>query len=94
MSDIIKKTQKIASVLKNFSNKEKLSILCFLWNEEKNVSEIMKCSHLSQSQISQYLGRMKLEWILESRKLWKEVYYKICDKNAKEIIKSLKDIFK
>lgn len=93
MNTFLNNAEKIAEIMKNFSNKDKIAILCFLWDEEKNVSEIMKCSTISQSQISQYLGKMKLEWILESEKKWKEVYYKIADKKILEVIKSLKIIF-
>lgn len=89
----IKDYRKIAEIMKNFSNKNKLAILCFLWDQEKNVSEIMKCSCISQSQVSQYLLKMKLEWLLESKKKWKEVYYKISDKRILEIIKCFKLIF-
>ena len=93
MKEIIQKADKIADLMKNFSNKDKLAILCFLWNEEKNVSEIMECSSISQSQISQYLWKMKLEWLLESEKKWKEVFYKISDLKVLELIKSMKNIF-
>ena len=93
MNEFIENATKIAEIMKNFSNKDKIAILCFLWAEEKNVSEIMKCSCISQSQVSQYLWKMKLEWILESKKIWKEVYYKITDLKILEIIKALKLIF-
>ena len=93
MRDIIERADKVANIMKNFSNKDKLAILCFLWNEEKNVSEIMKCSSISQSQISQYLWKMKLEWILESDKKWKEVFYKITDVKVLEMISAMKWIF-
>ena len=93
MKDIIERADNIANVMKNFSNKDKLAILCFLWNEEKNVSEIMKCSSISQSQISQYLWKMKLEWILGSDKKWKEVFYTISDKKILELIDVMKSIF-
>jgi len=93
MEKIIQKSWEISDILKNFSNKNKLAILCYLWNEYKNVSEIMKCSKISQSQISQYLWKMKLEWILESKKEWKEVFYKIKNYKILELIKSLKNIF-
>ena len=93
MKEIIEKADKIANLMKNFSNKDKLAILCFLWNEEKNVSEIMECSSISQSQISQYLWKMKLEWLLESEKKWKEVFYRISDLKVLELIKSMKNIF-
>ena len=93
MKYIMEKADKIAIIMKNFSNKDKLAILCFLWNEEKNVSELMSCSTISQSQISQYLWKMKLEWIVQSEKVWKEVFYKISDNKILEIIDSLKTIF-
>jgi ArsR family transcriptional regulator len=93
MKEIMKKADSIANIMKNFSNKDKLAILCFLWNEEKNVTELLSCSTVSQSQISQYLWKMKLEWIVESEKKWKEVFYKISDKKILEIIDSLKIIF-
>jgi len=89
----MQKADNIANIMKNFSNKDKLAILCFLWNEEKNVSELMSCSTISQSQISQYLWKMKLEWIVQSEKKWKEVFYKISDNKILEIIDSLKIIF-
>ena len=93
MKYIMEKADNIADIMKNFSNKDKLAILCFLWDEEKNVSELMSCSTISQSQISQYLWKMKLEWIVQSEKIWKEVFYKISDNKILEIIDSLKTIF-
>jgi ArsR family transcriptional regulator len=93
MNNLIEKTEKIANILKNFSNKDKLKILCYLWNKEKNVSEILNCCKISQSQVSQFLNKMKLEWILESTKNWKEVYYKISDKKILELIEKLKEVF-
>ena len=93
MQNILKKTWKISNILKNFSNENKLAILCYLGEQERNVSDIMKCSSISQSQISQYLWKMKLEWILTAKKDWKEVFYKIKDKKILELISSLKKIF-
>ena len=93
MKNIIERADNIANIMKNFSNKDKLAILCFLWNEEKNVSEIMECSSISQSQFSQYLWKMKLEWILESEKKWKEVFYKISNNKILELISAMKIIF-
>lgn len=93
MKEMIERVSEISELMKSFSNKDKLAILCFLWNEEKNVSEIMTCTSISQSQISQYLWKMKLEWILDSEKKWKEVFYKISDSKILELISSMKIIF-
>ncbi len=93
MKKIIRKADKIAAVMKNFSNRDKLAILCFLWKETKNVSEIMECSDMSQSQTSQYLAKMRAEWIVEAEKEGKEVFYSISDKDILKVIKALKQIF-
>lgn len=93
MDDFKDKTGKVSEILKHFSNKDKLAIMCNISDKEKNVTDIIKCCSISQSQVSQFLWRMKLEWILDSRKHWKEVFYKIKDKKVLEIIYSLKKIF-
>ncbi len=93
MKEIMEKSERISMIMKCFSNKDKLAILCFLSKDVKNVSQILKCSRISQSQLSQYLWKMKLEWILESEKKWKEVFYKIKDQKVFELIRVMKEIF-
>ena len=93
MSIQIKKIENIAELLKNFSNSNKLKILCFIGKNEKNVSEIIENVWISQSLVSQILNKMKLEKILESQKSGKEIFYKISDNKILELIKSLKNIF-
>ncbi|MDD2871071.1 MAG: metalloregulator ArsR/SmtB family transcription factor [Candidatus Gracilibacteria bacterium] len=93
MKEFTTKINTISELMKSFSNKDKLSILCFLGDSTKNVSEIITCSNISQSQISQYLGKMKLEGILDSEKVGKEVFYRISDEKVLEVISSLKEIF-
>ena len=73
MSFKISKVENIADLLKNFSNTNKLKILCFIWQNEKNVTDIIKSVKCSQSQVSQILNKMKLEKILESNRIWKEM---------------------
>ncbi|MDQ7008848.1 MAG: metalloregulator ArsR/SmtB family transcription factor [Candidatus Gracilibacteria bacterium] len=93
MSVKIDKVESIADLLKNFSNSNKLKILCFIGKVEKNVSEIIENVGISQSLVSQILNKMKLEKILESQKSGKEIFYKISDEKILKLIKSLKNIF-
>ena len=93
MSVKMQKIDNIADLLKNFSNSNKLKILCYIWKEEKNVSDIIENIWVSQSMVSQILNKMKLEKILSSEKNWKEIFYKISDKKIIELINSLKNIF-
>jgi len=93
MSLKINKVDNIADLLKNFSNTNKLKILCYIWKDEKNVSDIIKNIWISQSLTSQILNKMKNENILTSEKNGKEIYYKISNKKIIELIMSLKNIF-
>jgi ArsR family transcriptional regulator len=93
MSVKMQKIDNIADLLKNFSNTNKLKILCYIWKDEKNVSEIIENVWVSQSMVSQILNKMKLENILSSEKNWKEIFYKISDTKIIELINSLKNIF-
>ncbi len=93
MDVILEKAEKISNILKNFSNKNKLAILCFLWKDKKNVSEILQNCNMSQSQVSQFLNKMKLEKILDCEKKWKEVYYYITNNDTLKIINILKENF-
>ena len=93
MSLKINKIDNIADLLKNFSNTNKLKILCFIWKDKKNVSDIIENIGISQSLTSQILNKMKSENILTSTKNWKENFYKISDKKIIELIMSLKNIF-
>jgi ArsR family transcriptional regulator len=93
MSLKINKAENVAVLLKNFSNTNKLKILCFIWKDEKNVSDIIENVWISQSQVSQILNKMKLEKILDSKRDWKEIFYKISDNKVIELILSLKKIF-
>lgn len=93
MKNNINNSKEVCAILKNLANEKKLAILCYLWTEEKNVWELLNSTEISQSQLSQFLAKMKLEGILSSEKKWKEVYYKIVDLKTLEIIKSLKNIF-
>ena len=93
MSLEIEKIENITDLLKNFSNTNKLKILCFIWKDEKNVSDIIKSVGCSQSQISQILNKMKLEKVLESTRDWKEIFYRISDDKVIKLIMSLKNIF-
>jgi arginine repressor len=53
---------------------------------------LKKCS-FSQSQVSQFLNKLKLEKIVNCEKKWKEVYYYITDNNTLLLIESLKKNF-
>ncbi len=87
------KSEKIAEILKMLAHPKRLLILCKLSDWEKTVWELEKLCSLSQSQLSQFLWKMKDEWILKWEKKWLHVSYSICDENVKKLLESLSDIY-
>lgn len=83
-------------LLKQLSHPVRLSILCNLLHKgEMSVSELIEAEGgtVGQSQISQFLGKMRSENLVKSRKEAQTVYYDIESTQAKMIVQKLYDIY-
>lgn len=83
-------------LLKLLSHPVRLSILCnLLHNGEMSVTEIVEAEEgaAGQSQISQFLGKMRSEGLVSTRKEAQIVYYKISSPHAKKVVQALYDIY-
>lgn len=87
------KAEELSEILKQFSHPKRLLILCKLWSWAKTVGELEKNCMISQSQLSQFLRKMKEEWILDSEKNGQFVSYRISDPRIHLLMKSLESIF-
>ena len=93
LTELRRRSEDVASLLKQLSHPQRLLILCSMADREKSVGEIEEACGASQSAVSQFLKGMRLEGLIESRRDGKQVYYKIVDKRVLELIKSLYQIF-
>lgn len=91
--DMLKSAGEAAQFLKLFAHEGRLKILCFLSDQEMNVSELQEVTELSQSQLSQFLKQFELSGIVTSRKEGKWVWYRLASGQTKELIESLQRIF-
>jgi DNA-binding transcriptional ArsR family regulator len=83
-------------LLKLLSHPVRLSILCnLLHNGEMSVSDIVAAEEgaAGQSQISQFLAKMRAEGLVRTRKEAQTVYYAIKSPQAKKVVQSLYDIY-
>ena len=87
------KCEKVSSLLKHFSHPQRLLILCYLSDGEKQVSDIHVAVGLSQSQASQFLKRMQSEGILKLRREKNYSFYSLENPDVKKMIKSMHKIF-
>ncbi len=93
MNVSIKKIQKscemVCQILKALSHPQRLIILSHLLNQERSVSELVDLCDISQSQISQFLTRMKIEKLVQSRREGRFLYYSVADKRITQLMKTI-----
>jgi ArsR family transcriptional regulator, virulence genes transcriptional regulator len=93
MEKMHKRCNDVASLLKNFSHPQRLLILCFLADGEKQVTEIYEEVGLSQSQTSQFLKRMESQKLLKVRREKNYSFYSIANPKVLKLLRSMQDIF-
>ncbi len=82
-----------ARILKMLAHPRRLQILCHLCGDEKTVGELERLCGASQSQVSQFLGRMSSEGLVAGRRTGHHVSYRIEDPQILALILSLHKIF-
>lgn len=88
-------SSRATTVLKAMSNSQRLEILSHLLNgEERSVKELESIlKTLSQSALSQHLGRLRRANILKTRRDSQMIYYSIRDEEVERIMDLLIDIY-
>ncbi len=91
--DMRNNCENVSRILKAVAHPQRLMILCYLSDGEKTVGGIEQACNASQSAVSQFLNRMRLEGLVHSEKRAQFVYYEIKDSQVKQLIKALYKIF-
>lgn len=90
------KLMSAVSLLKLLSHPVRLSILCNLLHKgEMTVGEIVEAESgtVGQSQISQFLNKMRQENLVTCRKEAQSVYYQVSSVHAKKMIEAIYEIY-
>ncbi|MGE3608346.1 MAG: ArsR/SmtB family transcription factor [Bacteriovoracaceae bacterium] len=87
------KCSEVTTTMKAIAHPQRLMILCYLAEGEKNVSELLEVCEISQSQLSQFLNRMQREKLLSVRKEGNFSYYSIADKSTLKLIQAMQKIY-
>lgn len=91
--DLEKQCVQVSEALRSLAHPTRLLILCSLAEKEHSVGELVAEVGISQSLMSQYLGRMKDEGLLGAERQGQSIYYSIKDPKVFKLLKSLKDIY-
>lgn len=79
--------------LKAIGHEGRLMILCHLATGEKSVTELEELLSARQAAVSQQLGRLRLEGLVQPRREGKTIYYSLTDDRCKRIISLVYDLF-
>ncbi len=86
----IKEIREKAALLKALSNPVRLCIIRELIKRKVcNVSAMQNCLELSQSTVSQHLGRLRDMGIISCERKGTEVHYRISNEKAEDIVRVL-----
>lgn len=73
-------------VLKTLANEDRLMLLCQLSQGEHCVSELQEELHIPQPTLSQQLGVLRNEGVVNTRREGKNIYYSVADHRTLEIL--------
>jgi ArsR family transcriptional regulator, virulence genes transcriptional regulator len=83
-----------AQLLKLLGNEKRLLILCFLAvRGEMTVGELVAVVKLSQSALSQHLGKLRADGMVVFRRTAQTLHYRVADKRALQVLQVLKQIY-
>ncbi|MFN3698327.1 MAG: ArsR/SmtB family transcription factor [Pseudobdellovibrio sp.] len=83
------KCNEICLILKALSHPTRLLIMGHLINGPKSVNLLVDLCQISQSQMSQFLTRMKLEGLVKSTKTGKSQIYSIADQRLAHLLHTI-----
>ena len=92
--EIEKSAAEVAGVMRALANERRLMILCKLveWGEG-NVTSLAEAVGLSQSALSQHLGKMRDESLVAFRREGQTLWYRIADRRIEELFATLHRLY-
>ena len=82
------------ALLSLLANRHRLMVMCHLIDGEKTVSELLDTGNLSQSALSQHLGKLREAHLVATRREGQKIHYSIASEEAQTLIETLCDLYK
>lgn len=82
-----------SKVLAVLSNTDRLLLLCQISQGEKSVGELEELLDIRQPTLSQQLGVLRNEGLVNTRRDGKRIYYSIADLKVLTLLKMLYDLY-
>ena len=82
-----------SGLLRLLANEDRLLLLCQLTQGEKNVSALESVTGIRQPTLSQQLGVLRNEHVVETRREGKQIYYRLSNQEVEAILMTLYSLF-
>ena len=94
LKKLTRQAAEAANLLKLLGNEKRLLILCFLAARgEMTVGELADVVKLSQSALSQHLGKLRADGLVAFRRDAQTLHYRVADRRALQMLQVLKQIY-
>ena len=93
MDAMMQSARDATNFMKALAHEGRLMILCHLSTGEKSVTELEELLSSRQAAVSQQLGRLRLEGLVDFRREGKAIYYRLKDGRAKRMLEVVYDMF-
>ena len=87
--DLADSLPKASKILKSLGNQRRLEILTYLSEEELSVGELERKINISQSALSQHLGRLRRDDIVTTRREAQTIYYSLYNNSILRLLESI-----
>lgn len=85
--------QKCCALLKALAHEDRLLLLCQLVEGERNVSELEALVGVHQPSLSQHLGVLREEGLVDTRREGKYIYYRLASHEVIEVMQTLSNLY-
>ncbi|MEP7455769.1 metalloregulator ArsR/SmtB family transcription factor [Phyllobacterium sp. SB3] len=82
-----------SEMLKLIANPNRLSLVCYLMEQECSVNALEEELGIRQPTLSQQLSELRDAGVIEGRRDGKTVIYKVADYKIERIVETLRDLF-
>lgn len=87
------KAKEAAKLVRTLSNEDRLLLLCQLTKGERSVGELEEQLGILQPTLSQQLGVLRTEGVVDTRRDGKRIYYSISDPKVLTVLSTLCGLF-
>ena len=93
LETLVEKAPQAADFMRQFSNANRLMLLCQIAQQESSVSDIQDALGIKQPALSQQLAELRQAGLVKTRRESRQVYYSIADGRAEAVMSLLFQMF-